>query len=167
MPRLLSNNLIQAKNLLESNEAWAWLIELRINDLPIPERYTNYDIPIDFHGNTYTPLGIKIARMEDSDAGRLTRLAAIIENVDQNIISLIENNWLIATQFPNFIVEIWPVFVNQPDEMLESSSYRFRVVRIQTNYVQALFTLIAAGINVNSTLPRRRITKSGGFDTFE
>lgn len=166
MPRILTNNLIEAINLLESAAPWTWLVELQINNLPTPERYTSFDIPVTFHGAVYTPQAIKIAKVEDSDTGRLTQITAIIQNVDQVLISLFEQNWGIQTQFPRFIIKVWPIDTSQPDEFQEANAFRYRIVNIRTNFDTAVFSLVADGIPVNATLPRLRFTKSGGFDTF-
>lgn len=166
MPRILTNNLIEAINLFEADSAWVWLVELQINNLPTPERYTTYDLPVTFHGNVYNPQAMKLAKTEDSDTGRLTQITAIIQNVDQVLISLIEQNWIIQTQFPRFTIKIWPIDVSQPDEFVEANASSYRVTNIRTNFETAVFTLVADGIPVNATLPKLRFTKSGGFDTF-
>ena len=166
MPRLLSASMITAKNMLESVDAWAYLIRLDMPAAPASEYMTAHDQDITFQGQVYTATRIVIPLMEDNDASNLVTLTAFVENVSQNIVSLLENYWAAIAPTPtDWTANIWLVDTTQPDEVLLADASVFRILQVNTDLQRAEFRLRARGISPLPGYPPRRFTSTGGFST--
>lgn len=162
MPRIYSANLTQEKNRLESDHPWTFLFELDIQGGPGPFRLAAYDQDIVFHGQTYFRLPCDIDALEDATNAALVHLRVTTTNVDQQIISLLENYWA-TTGHPQWDVAIFQIDATQPDQTPFGTGELFAVQQVSTDLLQASFDLVAEGLTLTSVVPKRRYTVSSGF----
>ena len=90
----------------------------------------------------------------------LVHLRVTAQNVDQQLISLLENYW---RHDPDWAITVWQIDARQPNETLYTSGETFTVQQVVADMVVATFDLIAEGYTLTSVLPGRRYTSTGGF----
>lgn len=162
MPRLLSTNLLVEKNRLSSDHVWSYLFQLDIQGAPVPYRLAAYDQDVLFHGLLYTRAALDIDQLEEPSHGALITLQVTVGNVDQEMIALFENYWVTVAD-PQWRVTIWTVDMAQVDETPLTSGEVFSVQQATTDYVTASVDLVAEGVTLASTIPKRRYCASSGF----
>jgi hypothetical protein len=162
VPRTLSTNLLFEKNRLESDHVWTWLFQLDIAGAPAPERLANYDQDVLFHGLFFERFRCEVDAIEDASSLELVHLRVTMTNVDQRLQSLLENYWAPSSD-PSWAVTIWNIDASQPDEMPFEAGELFTVERVTTDFVVASLDLIAEGLTLGITLPKRRYVTSSGF----
>lgn len=161
MPRLLSAALTVEKNRLDSGNPLSMLLQVEIPSAGVPYRVANYDQDITFHGLPFLRKPFDVDAIEDVTSMALTRLRLTIGNVDQEFQSILETYWGPDTPFT---VVIWyPVDMNQPDETPFAAGEVFLVAQVATDFVNAVVDLQAEGLTLTGTIPKRRFTRSGGF----
>ena len=160
MPRLLSSALAREKNKLASDHVWTMIFELRIVGSPVFFRLANYDQDITFHGFPFLRFPCDVDSLEEATSASLVHLRLTAQNVDQQIISLLENYW---RQDPDWTVTIWQIDALQPNETPYGSGEVFAVQQVVTDMVVAVFDLLAEGYTLTLTIPGRRYTSTGGF----
>jgi len=163
VPRIFSNALLAEKNRLESDHVWTWLFLIQITGAPGPFRLAAYDQDILFHGQTYQAFSVDLDSIEQPTHAALVNLRATVANVDQQMQSLLETYWAPIAS-PVWDVTIFEIDARQPDETPLTSGEVFTVQQVTTVFVSATFDLVAEGLTLNSSVPKRRYTTSGGFD---
>jgi hypothetical protein len=162
MPRILSTALLIEKNRLASDHVWTCLFQLDIVGAPAPFRLAAYDQDLVFHGLTYFRYSLDVDALEEPTHAALVQLNVRVGNVDQQLIALLENYW--ATQAsPDWQATVWTIDVRQPDETPFGAGEVFTVQHAVTDLVTATFSLVAEGLTLSASLPKRRFTASSGF----
>jgi hypothetical protein len=160
VPRILSAALVREKNQVASSHVLSMLLQADIPGAPVPYRLVNYDQEILFHGIPFIPLPFDVDALEDPTSTALVRLRITVGNVDQGFISLLENYWGPDTPWN---VTIWQIDTQQPDETPFTTGEVFQVAQVNTDFLSAVVDVIAEGITLGATMPKRRYTTSGGF----
>jgi hypothetical protein len=162
MARLLSAAMVQSKNVIDGGHPFVWLFQLDIVGAPLPLRFANYDQDILYHGLLFSRFSVDVDSIEDANNMALVHLRVTAVNVDQQIQSLLENYWSPMAD-PQWTVTIWQVDVTQPDEVPFASGDVFTVLSCTTDLLVASFDLIAEGLTLTTSLPKRRYVTSSGF----
>jgi hypothetical protein len=160
MPRILSAALVREKNQIASDHVLTMLAQTDIPGAPVPYRLANYDQEINFHGSFFVPFPFDVDSLEDPTSTALTHLRITVGNVDQAFISLLENYWGPDTPWN---LTIWQIDTQQPNETPFTSGEVFQIVQVNTDFLGAVVDVVAEGITLGSTMPKRRWTTSGGF----
>lgn len=160
MPRLVSSAMHRELNAIESVHALVWLFELNITGAPVPFRVANYPETIVFHGFEFLPFGVDVDSLEDASSMALVHLRCAFQAVDSQMMSLAENYWV----YPNlWTCLVWQVDALQPNEVLYSDAWVYSVAQLVMQWTDAVADLVAEGITLGSTLPKRRYTSLSGF----
>mgnify|MGYP003394533029 CR=1 FL=1 len=162
MPRILSPAMIYSKNQLESSSPWTMLFRLDIDGGPAPFLLANYPTDILFHGETFTRFSVGIDALDDVSGAELSTLRITIANIDQQVVSLLENYWA-AVVDPRWLVTIWQIDAVQPDETPFDVGEVFSVMQVQTDLLTSIFEIQAEGVTLTNIAPKRRYTTTGGF----
>lgn len=162
MPRLLSSSLVIEKNRIDSDHVMTWLFQADIAGAPAPFRLAAYDQDIVFHGLVFPAFALDVDSLEDPTTAALVSLRVTVGNVDQQLISLLENYW-INTQEPRWQVTIWQIDALQPDQQPYGVGDLFSVSQVATDFRVATFELQAEGLTLTQQVPRRRYTTSSGY----
>ncbi|HEX6827133.1 MAG TPA: hypothetical protein VF077_12520 [Nitrospiraceae bacterium] len=162
MPRLLSSALIAEKNRVESDHVFTMLFEAQISGAPVPYRLAAYDQDIAFHGLFFPGRALDVDSLEDPTTAALVSLRVTLNNVDQEVISLLENYWVNVVE-PRWTVTIWQIDAMQPDQTPYGVGDLFAVTQVATDFRAATFELVAEGLTLTQIVPRRRFTTSSGF----
>jgi hypothetical protein len=160
MPRLLSNAFTRELAQLESARPLVWLFELLVPGAPVPFRVANYPEEVVFQGIVFAPFGVDVDAMEDASTQALVHLRCAFANVDQQLGSLLENYWGPDTPWT---CTMWIVDVQQPNETLWSDGQVYLVAQVTISWRDAVVDLVAEGLSLSSTLPKRRYTALAGF----
>lgn len=163
MPRLFSTALLVEKNRLESDHVWCMLFRIDITGAPGPFRLAAYDQDVVFHGDTFQRFSVDLDAIEQPTHAALVHLRATVANIDQQVQSLLETYWAPIAS-PDWQVTIFEVDAQQPNETDLFSGEVFTVQQVTTVWVSATFDLIAEGLTLNTNVPKRRYTSSGGFE---
>lgn len=158
--RILSAALIQEKNRLSSDHTITMLAEVTIPGAPVPYRLVNYDQDILFHGITFVRFPFDVDALEDANSMALVRLRITVGNVDQAFMSLLENYWGPDTPWT---VTLWQIDTQQPNETPFVAGEVFLLAQVSTDFVAAVIDIVAEGISLTGTMPKRRFTASSGF----
>ena len=134
--------------------------QLDISGAPVPYRLVNYDQDVLFHGFLFQRASFDVDALEDATSIALVRLRITFGNVDQAFISLLENYWGPDTPWR---VMIWQIDTQQPDETPFTTGEIFQIAQVSTDFVSAMVEVVAEGLTLSSTMPKRRYTASGGF----
>lgn len=159
MPRLLSTAMLLEKNRLSSDHTITMCFELLIPSAA-PYRLVHYDQDLVFHGLTFTRFPVDVDALEDANSMNLVRLRITAGNVDQTFQSLLENFW---TQSEPWTATIWQIDAQQPDITPLSAGEIFTVMQVQTNFVTAVLDVMAEGVTLSGTMPKRRFTSTSGY----
>ena len=162
MPRILSTNLLIEKNRIESSHVWTLLFEINIAGAPAPFRLAAYDQDVNFHGLVFSAFALEVDALEEPTHGALVNLRVNVTNVDQQMIALLENYW-VTTGTPQWDIRAWTIDCQQPNETPLGAAEIFTVQQVATDYVMATFDLVAEGLSLAATIPKRRFTASSGF----
>jgi hypothetical protein len=149
-------------NQLSSTHVLTMAVQLDIQGAPVPFRLVNYDQNIAFHGLNFEPFPLQVDSLEDAVAGSLLHLRVIVQNVTQDLISLLENYWAPVAD-PQWAVTIWQLDALQPDATAFGSGEVFAVSSVATNLLTAQFDMIAEGVTLSRSVPGRRYTTSSGY----
>lgn len=160
--RVLHPILAREINQLESTHVVTWAFEITITGAPLPYRIVNYDQTIVFHGLNFLPFGLAVDSLEETTAGSLTQIRVTMDNVPQEMQSLLENYWAPVPD-PYWEVKIWSIDATQPDLTPFSSAEVYTVMSVPTDLVTAVPDLIVEGLTLSRVVPRRRFTTSSGF----
>ena len=134
---------------------------MTIPTVGVPYRLANSTEPVTFHGLTFLASGFSVDALEDVTSMTLARLRVTFENVSREFQALLETYW--SWDKP-WTARLWyPVDLSQPDEMPFGSAEVFLVAQVQTNMLSASAELIAEGITLSGTVPKRRYTATSGF----
>lgn len=162
MPRLLSAALIAEKNRIESDHVFTMLFEATIAGAPVPYRLAAYDQDILFHGLLFPAFALDVDSLEDPTTAALVSLRVTVGNVDQAMISLLENYWVNVIE-PRWQVTIWQIDAVQPDQTPFGVGDLFSITQVATDFRVCTFELQAEGLTLTQLVPRRRYTTSSGF----
>lgn len=162
MPRVFSNALKREFAQLESDHCITCLLELTIPGGPVPFRLANYPEEIVFHGLYFAPFGCQIDDMEDASSQALVHLRVAFENVTQQLSSLLEYYWVWTSKWA---CTIWTIDVQQPDQTLWTDGQVYLVAQVVTEHRSAVADLVAEGLSLGSTVPKRRYTALSGFSS--
>lgn len=160
--RILNPILAREVNQLASDHVWTMILELDITGGPAPFRVANYDQDIVFHGLNFLAFPFSVDSLEEATSASLVNIRVTPENVTQDIQSLLENYWASVAD-PEWAVILWQVDAVQPDLVPFGSGELFTVSNVPTDLVTATFDMIAEGLTLSRTVPRRRFTTSSGF----
>ena len=149
-------------NQLESTHAIVMAFQVDIAGAPVPFRLVNYDQHIVFHGLEFLPFPVSVESLEEATSAALVTLRVTAQNVTQEMQSLMENYWAPMLN-PVWTVTIWQMDAANPDAVPFSAGEVFTVSSVTTDLITAVFELIAEGLTLNRTVPRRRFTTSSGF----
>lgn len=161
--RILHPILTREINQLSSSHVWTMAFELTIQGGPVPYRVVNYDQPITFHSMVFLPMAIAIDSLEEATSASLVQLRATIENVSQELQSLLENYWA-SVPDPFWQVTIWQVDATNPDLTPFTSGEVFSVMNVPTDLITATPDMMVEGLTLSRVVPRRRYTTSSGFE---
>jgi hypothetical protein len=148
------------KNRLESDHVLTCLFQVDIPGAPVPLRLANYDVPIVFHGLTYEPWPVNVDSVEDTTSASLAHLRIAPQNVTQEMIALFETYWY---DNQDWRVTMWHIDAMQPDVTSFESGDVYSLMSSPTDLLVATFDLVAEGMTLNTLVPKRRYTTSGGF----
>jgi len=162
MPRTLSTTLLVEKNKLQSTHPWVYLFEVSIVGAPGPYRLAAYDQDVVFHGLNFLRAPLTLDALEEPTNASLVNLRVTVQNVDQEVISLLENYWA-SSGDPAWTCTIWTIDATQPNETPFFAGEVFTVQQCATDYVNASFDLVAEGLTLSMLLPKRRYTASNGY----
>lgn len=160
MPRLLSPQFVREKNQVASDHALTFLFQVDIPGAPVPYRLANYDQEVVFHGIPFLRFPVSVDALEDATSMALVRLRISIGNVDQSFVSLLENYWGPDTPWT---LTIWQIDTQQPNETSFQAGELFQIAQVSTDLVSAVAEVVAEGITLSGTIPKRRYTASSGF----
>jgi hypothetical protein len=160
--RLLNPILASEVNQLASTHVFTMAFQLDIENGPVPYRVVNYDQSITFHGLQFLPMPIAIDSLEEATAATLVHLRVTIENVSQELASLLENYWA-SVPDPYWTVTVWQIDATQPDLTPFSAGEVFSVQDVPSDLVTAAPDLLAEGLTLSRVVPGRRFTTSSGF----
>jgi len=160
--RLLDPIFQREANQLESAHVITMAFEIRIAGAPAPYRLVNFDQQILFHGLPFLPFPVTVESLEEATTAALVTVRVTAQNVTQEMQSLLENYWAPVVD-PQWAVTIWQLDAMAPDTTLFSAGEVFTVSSVTTDLITAVFELIAEGLTLNRTVPRRRFTTSGGY----
>lgn len=149
------------KNQLNSGVTMTALLQVEIPGAPAPYRLANYNEEVTFHGLTFLSRPFSMDALEDANSQSLTRLRITMTNVTQEVIALFEHYWQ-TTGFWTALIW-WPVNMQTPDETPFTSSDVFLIAQATTDMVDAVADLMASGITLTGTIPKRRFTAASGF----
>lgn len=138
------------------------LFEATIAGAPVPYRLAAYDQDVFFHGLLFPAFALDVDSLEDPTTAALVSLRVTVGNVDQAMISLLENYWVNVIE-PRWQVTIWQIDAIQPDETPFGVGDLFAVTQVATDFRVATFEMQAEGLTLTQNVPRRRYTTSGGF----
>jgi hypothetical protein len=162
MPRILSAETILEKNRTDSDHPFCLLFELNIENGPGAFRFVAYDQDVTFHGLFFSRFVADIDSLEEVTGGALVHLKINAQNVDQSIISLLENYWVTVPD-PMWVTTVWQIDAKNPDATAYESGEIYSILSVSTDFVSANFDLVAEGVSLGTTLPKRRFTSLGGF----
>ena len=160
--RLFNPILAREVNQLESKNVWSVAFQLDISGAPAPYRVVNYDQPITFHALEFLPMPLTVDSLEEATSSSLVSLRVTIENVSQELQSLLELYWA-SVPDPDWRVSLWQIDCTQPDLTPFSSGEIFTVTSVPTDLITAVPDLMAEGITLSKTVPGRRYTTSSGY----
>jgi hypothetical protein len=147
---------------LSSTHVITMAFELVILGAPAPFRLVNFDQPISFHGLFFEPFPVSVETLEEATSAALVSLRVTAQNVSQEMQSLLENYWG-STIDPQWTATIWQLDAMAPDTVPLSAGEVLSVSSVVTDLVTASFELIAEGLTLGRSVPRRRYTTSNGF----
>jgi hypothetical protein len=162
MAKLLSPALIAEINRVESDHVFTMLFEVNITGAPVPFRLAAYDQDIVFHGLVFTAYPVDVDSLEEANSAALVSLRVTTANVDQQLVSLLENYWANAAD-PNWQVTIWQVDCGNPDNTPYGVGELYSATQIGTDLRTCTLELQAEGVTLTKTVPGRRYTSSSGF----
>lgn len=162
MPRLLSAALVAEKNRTDSDHVFTMLFQADISGAPVPYRLAAYDQPVIFHGLEFPAFALDVDSLEDPTTAALVSLRVTVGNVDQAMISLLENYWVNVIE-PRWTITIWQIDAMQADQTPYGVGDLFSVSQVATDFRVATFELQAEGLTLTQLVPRRRFTTSSGF----
>lgn len=163
MPRPMSTALRVEKNKLESSHPWIYLFSVSIAGAGGRYSLAAYDQDIVFHGSTYARYPLDVEVVETPTHAALVQLRVTVGNVDQVMQALLETYWA-TTASPDWVVELWEVDALTPDETPFSASEVFTVQQVVTDLQVATFDLVAEGLTLSASVPKRRYTSSSGYN---
>src|SRR4029450_9324147 len=157
MPRTLSTTLLIEKNKLSSTHPWVYLFEVVITGAPGPYRLAAYDQDVLFHGLNFLRAPLTLDALEEPTNASLVNLRVTVQNVDQEVISLLENYWASSgdpawtctiwrmegawSGCTAWTSPIWTIDATQPNETPFFAGEVFTVQQCATDYVNASFDL--------------------------
>ncbi len=162
MPRLLSSATIIEKNQLQSDHPFAMLFRLVIPGAPAPILLAGYDQDVLFAGETYQRFPLDVDLLEEPSSMDLVHVRVTLANVDQGFVSLLENYWAPVAS-PQWLVTIWQIDASVPDATAYETGEVFAVASVSTDFVTAVVDLVAEGLSLGTTLPKRRYVATQGF----
>lgn len=160
--RTLTSILTAETHALHSDHPLVFLAELEPGDGPT-ERYTNARDDITFHGLTFTSRPFFLRTVGEGTATNPRVIEAVVGNANLYVSSLKENYWRGSTN-PLWIITLWFVDADQPDEVpLAANVGVYRVTQIRIDDITGLFRLAPRNIRTTRNLRQRRFSPSGGF----
>ena len=160
--RLYSAAAIREKNQLDSSHVWSMAFEVTIAGAPVPRRLVNYDQPITFAGLLFEPFACDVDSLEEGSAASLVHLRLTLQNVTQDVQSMLENYWAPVVD-PDWRVTVWEIDCTVPDRTPFTSGAVFTVTQAATDLITAVFDLQMEGMTLGAIVPGRRFTTSSGF----
>ena len=152
MPRLLSTNAIKEINLLNSSEAWLWLMTLTDPDKPLdatnPQLFVNNNVSIISRLKTYIPFAFAVDMFID-DGDRIPTMGLTVDNVTRELIDEIR---LITSPLQ---VDLELVAASNPD-LVEISVPRMTLRDISYTGVSLTGTLMLDDV-LNQRFPAERV----------
>jgi hypothetical protein len=161
MARILSAAMTKEYAQIGSTHPITMLAELLIPGGPVPYRAANWPEDIVFHGLTFVKFAFDVDSLEDATSMALVQLRLTMHNVDQQLQALLENYWNPESLWE---VTLWQIDVNQPNETFMSEGSLYTVAQVATTWTTAVADLVAEGLTLTTTLPRRRYTALSGFE---
>ena len=156
MARTLSITLTTAKNQLESTDPLLWCFELDDpGNFPAPVRFVSDFVPITFQGNIFDPFPINFSNFPETSLHERQASRALIPNVDQQIIALLETRW-VGVAAPRWTLKVWRVLHSDPDTTPISSALEFVILRAQSDFLLVSFELQSARLPSNVRETGRR-----------
>lgn len=160
--RILNPILRREINQLASDHVWTMALELTIAGAPVPFRVVNYDQDIVMNGLSFLRFPFAVDSLEEATSASLVNIRVTPQNVTQDMSSLLENYWASVAD-PDWSVIIWAIDATNPNLTAFGSGELFTVSSVATDLVSAVFDMIAEGLTLSATVPKRRFTTSGGF----
>lgn len=161
--RLIHAALTSEFNRLESDHVITMLAQVDIQGAPVVYRLANYDQDVTFHGLTFVRASFDVDSLEETTSASLVHVRVTIGNVNQELQSLLENYWASVAD-PQWIVTTWLVDCAQPDLTPFGAGEVYSILNVPTDLVTAQPDMIVEGLTLSRVVPRRRYTKSGGFE---
>jgi hypothetical protein len=149
-------------NQLSSTHAITMAFQIAIAGAPALYRIINYNEQILFHGFVFQPVPVSVDSLEEASSAALVTLHVTVQNVTQEMQSLLENYWAPVLD-PQWTVTIWQLDAMNPNAVAFSAGEVLTVSNVVTDLVTAVVELIAEGLTLGRTVPRRRYTTSSGF----
>lgn len=151
MPRLLSTNAVKEINLLNSSEAWLWL--MTITDVSDPENpviqlFVNNNVPVVSRLKTYIPFAFAVDMFID-DGDRIPTMGLTVDNVTRELIDEIR---LITSPLQ---VDLELVAASNPD-LVEISVPRMTLRDISYTGLSLTGTLMLDDV-LNQRFPAERV----------
>lgn len=162
MPRIMSTDMIIEKNRLVSDQPFALLFQADIAGAPVPYRLAAYSEDIVFHGLGFLRAPLTLDTLEEPSSEALVNLRVTLQNVTQELMELLALYWEPQAS-PNWQITIWQIIATQPDTTLFSAGEIFSTQQVSTDLQTAVFDLVAEGVTLTSTVPKRRYSTSSGF----
>ncbi len=156
MARTLSITMTTAKNQLESTDPLLWCFEFDDpGSFPVPVRFVSDLVPMTFQGNTFDPFPIDFSTFPETSLHERQASRALIPNVDQQIISLLESRWVGVAE-PFWTLKVWRVLHSNPDTTPFASALEFIILSAQSDFLLVSFELQSARLPSNVRETGRR-----------
>lgn len=162
MPRIMSTALIVEKNKLQSDRPFSHLFQVEIPGAPGIYRLAAYDEDVLFHGQWFFRSPLVVDTLEEPTHAALVTLRVTVQNVNQEVISVLENYWPVSAD-PQWTVTIWTICVPIADETNFFDGEVFSVQQATTDLRTAVFEVVAEGLTLGMLVPKRKYTASNGF----
>lgn len=162
MPRTISSTLMWELARLESDHVVTFIFEVTIQGAPAVLRYAVYDQDIIFQGFTFSRIPAQVEKLEDATSAALVNLRVTIQNVDRTFSALAENYWSVVAN-PLWQVTVWQIDAQQPNEVPYAAGEQFVVQSMVSDFWQVTADLVAEGLSMSMTLPKRKYARASGF----
>lgn len=172
MPETLSSNYVTKKNLLQSGDGWAWLIEIQY-DASTAFRITSHDADISHGGHTWSPFRVQVAAVAKDGEGVLPEFDLTVGNISREFGQAIEAGYLLDREVRIMLINVGVSY----DEASSSNQVHlvtFTVIGASVSYEEATLHLGKPNLN-EAPFPSQRYVRSKcrwvfggagcGFDT--
>jgi hypothetical protein len=162
MARLFSAATIREINQLESDHVFTMAFQLDIAGISTAWRVVNYDQDLTIFGLLFQRFPCDIDSLEEPTSGSLVHLRVTAANVDQQLMSMLENYWA-PNPDPLWSISAWQIDAKAPEQAIFQAGEVFSVSQVATDFITASFDLVAEGYSLTRTVPGRRYVTSAGF----